>query len=76
MLGCIHGTLSWLSTRHDPKKLSFKLEIYSDRAICFGSLGRLQDIHAMLSPFFQPFYSAVLNEKSNSLLPTYTLLEE
>ena len=30
----------------------------------------------MLSPFSQPFYSTVLNEKSNSLLPSYTLLEE
>ena len=29
----------------------------------------------MLSPFSQPLYSAVLNEKSNSLLPSYTLLE-
>ena len=30
----------------------------------------------MLSLFSQPLYSIVLNEKSNSLLPSYTLLEE
>ena len=30
----------------------------------------------MLSPFFQPRYSTVLNEKSNSLLLNYTLLEK
>ena len=29
----------------------------------------------MLSPFSQPLYSTVLNEKSNNLLPSYTLLE-
>ena len=29
----------------------------------------------MLSPFSQPHYSTVLNEKSNSLLPSCTLLE-
>ena len=26
----------------------------------------------MLSPFFQPRYSTVLNEKSNNLLPTFS----
>ena len=42
----------------------------------FSCLGQPQSGHAMLSPFFQPRYSAVLNEKSNSLLPRYTLLEK
>ena len=50
---------------------SFKLEGYSKLAMksCFGSLGRSQGGHVMLSPFFQPRYSTVLKEKSNSLLP-------
>ena len=39
---------------------------------CFSSLGRPQDGHEMLNPFFQPLYSTVLNEKSNNLLPTFS----
>ena len=39
---------------------------------CFNSLGWSQSGHAMLSPFFQPRYSTVLNEKSNNLLPTFS----
>ena len=35
----------------------------------FSSLGRSQGGHVMLSPFFHPRYSTVLNEKSNNLLP-------
>ena len=57
------------------KSSASKLEIYSDRANCFGSLRRLQDSHVMLSPSSQHLYSTVLNEKSNGLLLIYTLLE-
>ena len=39
---------------------------------CCSSLGRPQDGHAMLHPFFQPRYSIVLNEKSNNLLPAFS----
>ena len=39
---------------------------------CFSSLGRSQGGHVMLSPFSQPRYSTVLNEKSNNLLPTFS----
>ena len=42
----------------------------------FSSLGRPQGGHVMLSQFFQPRYSTVLNEKSNSLLPSCILLEK
>ena len=51
-----------------------KLEGYSERAMknCFSWLGRPQSGHAMLSPFFQPRYSTVVDEKSNSLLPTFS----
>ena len=39
---------------------------------CFSSLGRSQRGHVILSPFFQPRYSTVLNEKFNNLLPTFS----
>ena len=41
---------------------------------CFinSSLGRSQGGHVMLSPFFEPGYSTVLNEKSNNLLPIFS----
>ena len=38
----------------------------------FSSSGRSQGGHVMLSPFFQPCYSTVLNEKSNNLLPIFS----
>ena len=38
---------------------------------CFSCLGRPRSGHAMLSPFFQPCYSTVLNEKSINLLPFF-----
>ena len=38
----------------------------------FSSLGRSQGGHAMSSPFFQPRYSTVLNEKFKRLLPTFS----
>ena len=55
------------------KKSSFKLEGYSELAMknCFGSLGRSQGGHVMLSPFFQPRYSTAFSEKSNNLLPIF-----
>ena len=39
---------------------------------CFSCLGHPQSVHAMLSPFFQPCYSTVLNEKSINLLPFFS----
>ena len=35
---------------------------------CFSSLGRSQGGHVLLSPFFQPCYSTVLNEKLKTCL--------
>ena len=39
MLGCVYRTLSLVSAGNE-KTSSFKLESYSDRVNCFGSLGR------------------------------------
>ena len=51
-----------------------KFEGYSERAMFFffSCLDRPQSRHVMLSPFFQPCYSTVLNEKYNNLLPTFS----
>ena len=60
------------------RKSSFELEGYSELIMknYFSSLGRPQGGHVILSPFFQHRYSTVLNEKSNSLLPSCILLEK
>ena len=39
ILGCVYRTLSLVPTGYE-KMSSFKLESYSDRVNCFGSLGR------------------------------------
>ena len=77
ILSCVYRTLSLVSTGYAKASLfdQLKLEGYSERAMkkCFGSLGRSQGGHVMLSPFFQPRYSTVRNEKSNNLLPTFSI---
>ena len=63
-----------MATKKSSLLNQLKLEGYIERAMknCFSSLGRSESGHVMLSPFFQPRYSTVLNEKSNNLLPTFS----
>ena len=72
----VHTVPILVSTSYEKVSLfdQLKLEGYSERAMknCFSCLDRLQSGHAMLSPFFQPRYSTVLNEKSNNLFPTFS----
>ena len=55
------------------QKSSIKLEGCSELTMkkYFSSLGRPQGGHVMPSPFFQPCYSTVLNEKSINLPPFF-----
>ena len=55
-------------------KLEGYSERYCERAMknCFCNLGRSQGGHVKLSPFFQPRYSTVLNEKYNNLPSTFS----
>ena len=79
ILSCICHTLSLISTGYAKVSLfeQLKLEGYSERAMkkrfINSSLSRSQGGHVMLSSFFQPRYSTVLNEKSNNLLPTFSI---
>ena len=72
----VHTVPILLSTGYEKVSLfdQLKLEGYSERAFknCFSCLSRPQSGHAMLSPFFQPRYNTVLNEKSDNLLPTFS----
>ena len=72
----VHAVPILVSTGYEKVNLfdQLKLEGYSECAMknCFSSLGRSQGGHLMLSPFFQPRYITVLNEKSNILLPTFS----
>ena len=76
MLSCVCRTLSLVSTGYEKVQLAQSTQVRRLQRACnknyFCSLGRSQSGHAMLSPFFQPCYSTVLNEKSNYLLPTFS----
>ena len=72
----VHTVPILVSTGYEKVSLfdQLKLEGYSERAMknCFSCLGRPQSGRAMLTPFFQPRYSTVFNEKSDNLLPTFS----
>ena len=76
ILSCICRTLSLVSTGYEKAQLQVRKLQRGCNKNHFSCLGQPQSWHAMLSPFFQPRYSTVLNEKFNSLLPSYTLLEK
>ena len=70
----VHTVPLSVSTGYEKVQLVQSTQVRRLKRACnenrFSSLGRLQGGHAMLSPFFQPRYDTVLNEKSNNLLPT------
>ena len=71
ILSCVYRTLYLVSSGYE----KVQLEVRRLQRACskdrFSCLGQPQSGHAMLTPFFQPRYSTVLNEKTIDLLPFF-----